>query len=129
MEINSCIYNKLIKPINFNGQNSANKTECNTEQQSQSVFGAYYQPILLSKHADLQAFWDDIKYENPEKEYFNPDRGPYIAPNIEAIRKLSILDNCGGIAGKIVFSSGGFNCQGRSRIAACGKPHARIKAL
>ncbi len=93
MKISSCIYNKLIKPINFNGQNSANKTECNTEQQSQSVFGAYYQPVSLCKNADLQAFWDDIKYENPEKEYFNPDRGPYIAPNIEAIRKLSILDN------------------------------------
>ena len=93
MKINSCIYNKLIKPINFNGQNSSNKTEYNPEQQSKSVFGAYYQPVSLCKHTDLQAFWNDIKYENPEKEYFNPDRGPYIAPNIEAIRKLSILDN------------------------------------
>lgn len=93
MKISSCIYNKLIKPINFNGQNSANKTEYNPEQQSKSVLGVYYQPVSLYRNADLQMFWDDIKYENPEKEYFNSDRGPYIAPNIEAIRKLSILDN------------------------------------
>ena len=85
------IYN--INSVNFNGNFTNNSSTSSKSEQQKDITNVCYKPVSLYRPIDLKRFWDDIKYENAEREYFNPERGKYITQNTQAIRKLNVIDN------------------------------------
>lgn len=89
MQINP--YKIYVPQVILKKQSSVENFVSSNNGEAKKLAQVYYRPISFGKADGVGMFWDDIKYENAECEYYSPERGTYIAPNNEALKKLEVL--------------------------------------